>query len=104
MEISTIVLTTILFSTIFNIVMVLLNYTSIKSINEQIESIKNVQENLRRQIDKTGQSSIGYTNQSIKNTNEELEILYKHIETQNKELQYRIYKDFDIKKIQSKNY
>ncbi len=37
-------------------------------------------------------------------TNEELEILYKHIETQNKELQYRIYKDFDIKKIQSKNY
>ena len=104
MEISTIVLTTILFSTIFNIVMVFLNYTSIKSINEQIESIKNVQENLRRQIDKTGQSSISYTNQSIKNTNEELEILYKHIETQNKELQYRIYKDFDIKKIQSKNY
>ncbi len=104
MEISIIVLITILFSTIFNIVMVLLNYTSIKSINKQIEYIKNIQENLRRQIDKTGQSSISYTNQSIKNTNEELEILYKHIETKNKELQYRIYKDFDIKKIQSKNY
>ena len=104
MEISIIVLITILFSTIFNIVMVLLNYTSIKSINKQIEYIKNIQENLIRQIDKTGQSSISYTNQSIKNTNEELEILYKHIETKNKELQYRIYKDFDIKKIQSKNY
>ena len=104
MEISIIILITILFSTIFNIVMVFLNYTSIKSINEQIESIKKVNENLMRQIDNTGQSSIGYTNQSIKNTNEELEILYKHIETKNKELQYQIYKDFDIKKIQSKNY
>ena len=104
MEIYIIALTTILLSTIFNVVMVFINYTSIKSINEQIESIKKVQENLIRQIDKTGQSSISYTNQSIKNTNEELEILYKHIETKNKELQQQIYKEFDTKKIQSKSY
>lgn len=104
MEISLFVLIIVLFTTIFNIVMVFLNYTSIKSINEQIKSIKKVNENLIRQIDKTGQSSISYTNQSIKNTNEELEILYKHIETKNKELQYRIYKDFDIKKTQTNVY
>ena len=104
MEISLFVLIIVFFTTIFNIVMVFLNYTSIKSINEQIKSIKKVNENLIRQIDKTGQSSISYTNQSIKNTNEELEILYKHIETKNKELQYRIYKDFDIKKTQTNVY
>ena len=104
MEISLFILIIILFTTIFNIVMVFLNYTSIKSINEQIESIKKTNEILTHKINKTEQNSIGYTNQSVKNTNKELEILYKHIETKNKELQYQIYKDFDIKKTQTNIY
>ena len=104
MEISLLILIIILFTTIFNIVMVFLNYTSIKSINEQIESIKKTNEILTHKINKTEQNSIGYTNQSVKNTNKELEILYKHIETKNKELQYQIYKDFDIKKTQTNIY
>jgi hypothetical protein len=104
MEISLLILIIILFTTIFNIVMVFLNYTSIKSINMQIESIKKTNEILTHKINKTEQNSIGYTNQSVKNTNKELEILYKHIETKNKELQYQIYKDFDIKKTQTNIY
>ena len=104
MEISLLILIIILFTTIFNIVMVFLNYTSIKSINKQIESIKKTNEILTHKINKTEQNSIGYTNQSVKNTNKELEILYKHIETKNKELQYQIYKDFDIKKTQTNIY
>ena len=72
--------------------------------NGQIESIKKTNEILTYKINKTEQNSIGYTNQSVKNTNKELEILYKHIETKNKELQYQIYKDFDIKKTQTNIY
>ena len=104
MEISLFILIIVLFTTIFNIVMVFLNYTSIKNVNEQIKSIKTVQENLIHQINKTEKNSIDYTNQSVKNANKELEILYKYIETKNKELQYRIYKDFDIKKTQTNVY
>ena len=70
----------------------------------QIESIKKTNEILTHKINKTEQNSIGYTNQSVKNTNKELEILYKYIETKNKELQYQIYKDFDIKKTQTNIY
>ena len=59
---------------------------------------------LDQKIHMTEQSCVGYTTQTVKNTNGELEALYKHVDIKMVELSTQIYKDFDIKKTQTNVY
>lgn len=89
---------------ILNTILIYLNYRTIKKQKTQINEIFNSIYSLDQKINATEQNCVGYTTQTIKNTNSELEVLYKHIDIKMQELTTQIYKDFDIKNTQSNIY
>jgi len=87
-----------------NTILIYSNYRTIKSQQKQLNENLDLINSLDQKIHMTEQSCVGYTTQTVKNTNGELEALYKHVDTKMIELSTQIYKDFDIKKTQTNVY
>ena len=89
---------------ILNTILIYLNYKTLKIQENQINKIFNLMHSLDQKIYATEQNCVSYTTQTVKNTNSELEVLYKHVDVKMQELTTQIYKDFDIKKTQTNTY
>jgi CHAD domain-containing protein len=86
------------------VVVAFMNYMEIKNLQKQINILQNIDEAIIRDNNTLENRCIDYSNNLDKNLRDELEKLYRYIDSRTDKLETKVYKDFDLNRIQSKSY
>jgi uncharacterized membrane protein YvbJ len=86
------------------VVVMFMNYMEIKNLQKQINILQNIDEAIIRDNNALETRCIDYSNNLDKNLRDELEKLYRYIDSRTDKLETKVYKDFDLNRIQSKSY
>jgi predicted PurR-regulated permease PerM len=86
------------------VVVAFMNYMEIKNLQKQINILQNIDEAIIHDNNALENRCIDYSNNLDKNLRDELEKLYRYIDSRTDKLETKVYKDFDLNRIQSKSY
>ena len=86
------------------VVVAFMNYMEIKNLQKQINILQNIDEAIIRDNNTLENRCIDYSNNLDKNLRDELEKLYRYIDSRTDKLETKVYKDFDLNRIQGKSY
>ena len=86
------------------VVVAFMNYMEIKNLQKQINILQNIDQELLRNTESMENRCIDYSTNLDKNLRDELEKLYRYIDSRTDKLETKVYKDFDLNRIQGKSY
>jgi predicted metal-dependent hydrolase len=86
------------------VVVAFMNYMEIKNLQKQINILQNIDEAIIHDNNALENRCIDYSNNLDKNLRDELEKLYRYIDSRTDKLETKVYKDFDLNRIQGKSY
>lgn len=86
--------------TLVMVVVTFMNYMEIKNLNREIINLQNVSESIWRELDNKERSLYDHSTEQDRNTREELEKLYRHIDSRVDKLEEKTKKEFREKLIQ----
>jgi CHAD domain-containing protein len=86
------------------VVVMFMNYMEIKNLQKQINILQNIDEVIIRDNNVLEIRCIDYSNNLDRNLRDELEKLYRYIDSRTDKLETKVYKDFDLSRIQGKSY
>lgn len=80
--------------TLVMVVVAFMNYMEIKNLQKQINILQNIDEAIARDLDTRERSYINYADQLNNNTQQELEKLYRYIDSRTDKLEEKTKKEF----------
>ena len=86
------------------VVVAFMNYMEIKNLQKQINILQNIDQELLRNAESMENKCIDYSTNLDRNLRDELEKLYRYIDSRTDKLETKVYKDFDLNRIQGKSY
>lgn len=86
--------------TLVMVVVMFMNYMEIKNLNREIVNLQNVGESIWRELDNKERSLYDHSTEQDRNIREELEKLYRHIDSRVDKLEEKTKKEFREKLIQ----
>ena len=86
------------------VVVAFMNYMEIKNLQKQINILQNIDEVIIRDNNALEIRCIDYSNNLDRNLRDELEKLYRYIDSRTDKLETKVYKDFDLNRMQGKSY
>lgn len=104
MEITSFILGVAAVITILMVVVTFMNFMEIKNLQKQINILQNIDEAIIRDNNALERRCIDYSTQLDANLRQELENVYRHIDSRADKLETKVYKDFDLTRTQSKSY
>ena len=94
MEITSFILGVAAVITILMVVVTFINFMEIKNLQKQINILQNIDETLNRDLDIRERNCIDYSTQLDNNLRQELENLYRHIDSRVDKLEEKTKKEF----------
>lgn len=104
MEITSFILGVAAVITILMVVVTFMNFMEIKNLQKQINILQNIDEAIIRDNNTLERRCIDYSTQLDANLRQELENVYRHIDSRADKLETKVYKDFDLTRTQGKSY
>ena len=104
MEITSFILGVAAVITILMVVVTFMNLMEIKNLQKQINILQSIDETMIRDNNALEHRCINYTDLLNNNTQQELENLYRHVDSRADKLESKVYKDFDLTRTQGKSY
>ena len=104
MEITSFILGVSAVAAIVVVVVTFMNNKQIKELNKQIENLKSTDNNIYNNIDNLEIRILDTIREVDTNQRRENEEIYRFVDSRVDKLEDKIYKNFDIKQNQSKNY
>lgn len=104
MEITSFILGVAAVITILMVVVTFMNFMEIKNLQKQINILQNIDEAIIRDNNALERRCIDYSTQLDANLRQELENVYRHIDSRADKLETKVYKDFDLTRTQGKSY
>jgi len=86
--------------TLVMVVVTFMNYMEIKNLNREIVNLQNVGESIWRELDNKERKLYDFSTEQDRNIREELEKLYRHIDSRVDKLEEKTKKEFREKLIQ----
>ena len=104
MEITSFILGVAAVITMLMVVVTFMNFMEIKNLQKQINILQNIDEAIIRDNNTLERRCIDYSTQLDANLRQELENVYRHIDSRADKLETKVYKDFDLTRTQGKSY
>ena len=104
MEITSFILGVAAVITILMVVVTFMSFMEIKNLQKQINILQNIDEAIIRDNNTLERRCIDYSTQLDANLRQELENVYRHIDSRADKLETKVYKDFDLTRTQGKSY
>ena len=104
MEITSFILGVAAVITILMVVVTFMNFMEIKNLQKQINILQSIDEAIIRDNNALERRCIDYSTQLDANLRQELENVYRHIDSRADKLETKVYKDFDLIRTQGRSY